>query len=178
MSDFKKALKFVLEHECTFAKRHYGDMAFVVSENESNDPGGLTKFGIDQASHSKVDIENLTLEQATEIYRKEYWDKFRCEHLGWPLNLVHFDNCVNMGARQAVKLLQRATGAHDDGAWGPNTQAAVVAACKVRSADVVAIQVIERKREFYKDLAEEKPELAEFKEGWLNRTEDLQKAIV
>jgi lysozyme family protein len=178
MSDFNKALQFVLDHECVFAKHHYGDMAFVVSENEDNDPGGLTKFGIDRASHPNVDVENLTLEQASEIYRKEYWDKFHCEELTWPLNAVHFDNCVNMGARQAVKLLQRSIGAYDDGSWGPITKASVGAACKVRGASAVALNVIKIKREFYKDLAEQKPQLARFKEGWLNRTSDLEKAIV
>jgi lysozyme family protein len=83
-----------------------------------------------------------------------------------------------MGAGQAVKLLQRVCGAHDDGAWGPNTKAAVIAACKVRSADVVARQVIEQKRDFYEKLAEAKPALAKFKQGWLNRTNDLEKGIV
>ena len=178
MSDFKKALKFVLEHECVFAKHHYGDMAFVISENVEGDSGGLTKFGIDKASHQDVDIENLTLGQAAEIYLKEYWDKFKCEEFTWPLNAVHFDNCVNMGARQAVKLLQRATGAHDDGAYGPITKAHVMAACQVRGTATVAAQVIEAKRAFYKSLVEEKPHLAKFKEGWLNRTSDLQNAIV
>ena len=178
MSDFEKALKFVFEHECEFKKGHYGDMDYVVSENVDNDPGGLTKWGIDKRSHPELDIENLTEEQAIEIYRKEYWEKYHCDQLDWPLNKVHFDNCVNMGAGQAVKLLQRVCGAHDDGAWGPNTRAAVIAACKVRSADVVAKQVIEKKRDFYEKLAEAKPALAKFKQGWLNRTNDLEKAIV
>jgi lysozyme family protein len=178
MNDFEKALQFVFEHECEFKKGHYGDMDYVVSENVDNDPGGLTKWGLDQRSHKDVSIETLTKEQATEIYRKEYWERNYCDTLDWPLNKVHFDNCVNMGAGQAVKLLQRVCGAHDDGAWGPNTKAAVVAACKVRSAEVVAKQVIEKKREFYEKLAEAKPALAKFKQGWLNRTNDLEKAIV
>lgn len=178
MSDFEKALKFVFEHECVYAKGHWGSLDHVVSENVDNDPGGLTKWGLDQRSHKDVSIETLTKEQATEIYRKEYWERNHCDTLDWPLNKVHFDNCVNMGAGQAVKLLQRVCGAHDDGAWGPNTKAAVIAACKVRSADVVAKQVIEKKREFYEKLAEAKPALAKFKQGWLNRTNDLEKAIV
>jgi lysozyme family protein len=178
MNDFEKALQFVFEHECEFKKGHYGDMDYVVSENVDNDPGGVTKWGLDQRSHKDICIETLTKEEATEIYRKEYWERNRCHTLDWPLNKVHFDNCVNMGAGQAVKLLQRVCGAHDDGVWGPNTQAAIVAACRVRSADVVARQVIERKRDFYEKLAEAKPALAKFKQGWLNRTNDLEKAIV
>lgn len=179
MSDFEKSLKFVFEHECVFKKGHWDDMDFVCSENHSKDPGGLTKYGIDQRSHPNVDIENLTEAQAAEIYRKEYWERHHCDQLNWPLCLVHFDNCVNMGAGQATKLLQRVCGAHDDGAWGPNTKAAVVAACKVRSSDVVAKQVVELKRKFYKDLVIKNPEqYAEFEDGWLNRTNDLEEAIV
>jgi lysozyme family protein len=153
-------------------------MDYVVSENVDNDPGGVTKWGIDKRSHPDLDIESLTEEQATEVYLNEYWNKYHCDQLDWPLNTVHFDNCVNMGAGQAVKLLQRVCGAHDDGAWGPNTKAAVIAACKVRSADVVAKQVIDHKRDFYEKLADAKPALAKFKQGWLNRTNDLQKVIV
>lgn len=178
MSDFKKALQFVIEHECVYKKGHWGDMNYVVSENEDNDPGGVTKYGIDQRSHPDVDIENLTLEQASDIYKKEYWDKHNCEQFAWPLNAVHFDNCVNMGAKQATKLLQRVCGSHPDGIFGQTTKAFVAKACDVRSTAVVAAQVVEAKRKFYEDLAEQKPKLARFKNGWLNRTNDLNKFIV
>jgi len=32
-------------------------------EDDKDDPGGATKFGIDQRSHPHVDIRNLTAEQ-------------------------------------------------------------------------------------------------------------------
>jgi len=178
MTDFDKALKFVLEHETEYAKGHYGDMKFAVSENVSGDAGGLTKFGIDQRSHPYLDIENLTLEHASEIYRKEYWDKYKCGELPWPVNAVHFDNCVNMGSGQAVKLLQRTVGAHDDGIMGPATKVSLMAACKVRSADVVALQICTQKEQFYKRLVEQKPHLSKFENGWLNRVNDLKETIV
>lgn len=180
MSDFEKALRFVLEHECVYKKRHWGKISdeYVISENEDNDPGGLTKWGIDQRSHPHLDIENLSLQDATDIYKKEYWDKYRCGELEWPLNAVYFDGCVNMGAGQITKLLQRVVGAADDGALGPNTRAAVNAACKVRSTEVVAMQLIDKKKEFYKDLVKEKPKYAKFLDGWLNRSNDLKEAIV
>lgn len=38
-----------------------------------NDKGGLTKFGISQASHPTLDIASLTVEQAIPIYSGEYW---------------------------------------------------------------------------------------------------------
>lgn len=176
--DFIRALEFVLAHECVYEKGHYGSLRHVISENVDGDAGGLTKWGLDQRSHPGVDIESLTLEQAHDIYEKEYWKKNHCDEMDWPLNAVHFDNCVNMGAGQAVKLLQRVCGAHDDGAWGPNTKAAVVAACKVRGAREVALQVIQKKAKFYTDLVDAKPHLAKFENGWLNRTNDLKNAIV
>jgi len=178
MTDFEKALKFVLEHETEFTKGHHGDMKFAVSENVSGDAGGLTKFGIDQRSHPYLDIENLTLEHASEIYRKDYWEKHKCSELPWPVNAVHFDNCVNMGPSQAVKLLQRTVGTHDDGIMGPHTKVALMAACKVRSPDVVALQICSQKEDFYVRLVEQKPELGKFKQGWLNRANDLKESIV
>jgi lysozyme family protein len=181
MSDFNKCVQFIFERECVYKKGHYGkiDDEHVIWENVSKDPGGLTKWGIDQRSHKDVDIKNLTEEQAEEIYRKEYWDKYHCEQLEWPLNVVHFDGCVNMGAKQSIKLLQRVCGAHDDGVWGPNTRAAITAACKVRSVDVVARQLIKKKREFYKALAKQDPDqYGGFEEGWLNRTRYLEKFIL
>lgn len=172
-TNFDRALKFVLEHECVFKKGHWGDWDYVVSENEENDPGGVTKWGLDARTHGPG-VENLTMEQASEIYRREYWERNHCDELEWPLCAVHFDNCVNMGPGQAVKLLQRAVGTKDDGAWGPNTRAAVTAACKVRSANVVAIQVCEKKHDFYESLCEIRPAMERFKQGWLNRVADLR----
>lgn len=178
MNDFDKALKFVLEHETVYAKGHHGDMNFAVSENVSGDAGGLTKFGIDQRSHPDIDIENLTVDEASEIYREEYWEGNRCEEMPWPVNAVHFDNCVNMGSRQAVKLLQRTVGAHDDGLYGPATKAALMAACRVRGNEVVGLQICSQKKDFYEKLVDQKPHLEKFKNGWLNRVSDLKEAIV
>jgi lysozyme family protein len=173
MTDFDKALKFVFDHECEYDKN-----GKVRSENVDGDAGGLTKYGIDQRSHPDVDIENLTVEKAAEIYRKEYWEKHHCDKLDWPLSLAIFDIAVNMGGGMAIKLLQRVCQTVDDGAWGKNTQAAVTAACKVRGPETVALQVCVLRDQFYNNLAESKPHLAKFKNGWLNRVEDLRKEIV
>jgi lysozyme family protein len=40
-------------------------------ENDPHDPGGMTKFGISHKAFPDLDIANLTLEQAKEIYRRE-----------------------------------------------------------------------------------------------------------
>ena len=73
-------------------------------ENDKDDPGGATRYGIDQRSHPNVDIKNLTAEQATDLYWNE-WIKDGCEHLPSPLDWIFFDACVNCGIGRAQQFL-------------------------------------------------------------------------
>ena len=41
--------------------------------NDPSDPGGETKYGISKKAYPKVDIKNLTLDDAIEIYKDDYW---------------------------------------------------------------------------------------------------------
>lgn len=173
--DFNRSLKFVLEHETVYAKGHYGDMDFAVTENEDNDPGGLTKFGIDQRSHPDIDIEDLTVDTASLIYKREYWDAAHCYELPWPVSQVHFDASVNCGIGQATKFLQRTVGVYDDGAWGPNTKRASSEFIDERGAKATAIDLCDQRERFYRNLVDQKPRFHRFLEGWLNRVSDLRK---
>lgn len=85
--------------------------------NDPLDPGGETKYGIAKRWHPTLDIRNLTLEQAKEIYRSEFWDVLG----GCPdrLKFQVFDFAVNSGIGTAIRKLQRAIGVADDGHWGP-----------------------------------------------------------
>jgi len=49
--------------------------------DDPTDRGGETKYGISKRSYPQLDIKNLTLEQALEIYRKDYWKPSRVEKL-------------------------------------------------------------------------------------------------
>lgn len=175
MKDFEQAVDFCLRHEAVYRRGHWGDLKFAISENETGDDGGLTKFGIDQRSHPEVDIKNLTLEQAREIYFREYWEKTHCAEMQWPLSQVHFDGCVNVGVGQQTKFIQRAAGVVADGAWGPNTKRALVESVNNIGAQAVAKHVCDQKEAFYRKLAVDKPEKARFLDGWLNRLNDLRK---
>jgi lysozyme family protein len=175
MKDFEQALDFCLRHESVYAKGHYGDLKWVVSENEDGDPGGVTKYGIDQRSHPEVDVENLTPAQAREIYFREYWEKAHCAEMVWPLSQVHFDGCVNTGIGQQTKFIQRAAGVIADGKWGPNTKRALMEAVNDLGAAAIARHACDQKETFYRQLAINKPKLARFLDGWLNRLNDLRK---
>ena len=95
MKSFKEIIEKVLHHEGGYV-------------NDPKDLGGETKYGITKRFYPDVDIKNLTIEQAVEIYKKDYWDKNKVESLPQNLWHIYFDMCVNMGKRTAVKVLQRA----------------------------------------------------------------------
>lgn len=100
-----------------------------------NDPGGVTKYGISQRAYPNVDIKALTLDEAKAIYKRDYWKPMQPDALPDGVRFDLFDMAVNSGLRQAVKTLQRAVGAEDDGVLGMQTLKAVRA---LSDAQVVA----------------------------------------
>ncbi|MEK6531248.1 MAG: glycosyl hydrolase 108 family protein [Deltaproteobacteria bacterium] len=100
MDAFEKAIAFVLRHEGGYV-------------HDPRDPGGETKFGISKRAYPNMDMKALTEEQAKSIYKRDYWLKGGCDNMEWPLCLVHFDACVNIGIAQANKLNDRAATAMD-----------------------------------------------------------------
>ena len=63
--------------------------------NDKNDPGGETRFGICKKYNPDVDIENLTLAQAKEIYLNKYWIPAGCDEAPYPMDICLFDSQVN-----------------------------------------------------------------------------------
>lgn len=175
MSEFEKALKFVLEHETVYAKGHYGDMSFAIVECEEGDSGGRTKFGLDSASHPELDLDSLTVEEAAVVYKRCYWEKAHCNELPWPLSQVQFDGAVNTGIRQQMRFLQRAADTTADGIWGPATREAIEQSINEIGLKALCIFVCDQKETFYRSLVEKKPHLGRFLKGWLNRLNDLRK---
>jgi lysozyme family protein len=93
--------------------------------NDARDPGGETKFGISKRAYPQIDIENLTLDAAKEIYKRDYWDRAQCDKLPASLAYLVFDCAVNSGIGQSIRFLQRAVGVADDGVIGPLTLTAI-----------------------------------------------------
>lgn len=89
------------------------------------DPGGLTKYGISQRAYPALDIRALTLQDAQNIYKKDYWDRVSGDEFHDAVALCVFDCAVNQGVPRAIKLLQKAVGLPQDGIIGPQTIAAV-----------------------------------------------------
>jgi lysozyme family protein len=179
--NFPSSLAFVLRHECVYAPGHEDDLAFVVCENVPGDAGGCTKYGIDAADHPHLDIRDLTLDQATAIYRDGEWTQCRCDDLPTGIDTAVFDCAVNNGVHVAGILLQRAVSAcgHTisvDGKIGPKTVAAAAAVCKVSKWGLLN-HMLELRRQHYADIVLLHPGDGEFLHGWLNRVNDLEQFV-
>lgn len=142
-----------------------------VYENDPDDPGGATKYGIDQRSHPNEDIRHLTRERAKEIYRVEYWNAVHADDLPAGLGEVVADIGVNNGKSRAARWLQQAVGVNADGVIGPRT----LAAAQKGNKHQFIISLINRRAEFYREIARGKQ--AKFLRGWLNRNRDLERFI-
>ena len=89
------------------------------------DPGGETNLGISKRSYPAEDIKNMTPERAKFLYRRDFWGPAGCDAVPDIIRYQLFDFAVNTSApgkcTTAIKVLQRAVGAYDDGLLGPVT---------------------------------------------------------
>lgn len=127
MSAFDQAFEVVIGHEGGYV-------------NNPSDPGGETKYGISKRSYPDVDIANLTLDAAKQIYKTDYWDKLYLDTADPRLALVAFDASVNNGVGAATKWLQGALKVAADGVIGSGTQAAL-AACTGDAAQAALFEM-------------------------------------
>ncbi|WOC15063.1 glycoside hydrolase family 108 protein [Pseudochrobactrum sp. MP213Fo] len=119
--------------------------------NNPKDPGGATKYGITHrtlaahrgvASATPAQVKALSKEEATEIYRRSYWQQSGGDLLPVGIDYMAFDYGVNSGPAQAIKSLQRVVGVFPDGIVGGQT----VTAVKAFRGDLVATYATERLR--------------------------------
>lgn len=94
MDDFEKAFRFIMRWEGEYS-------------NDPNDPGGETRFGISQRAYPDLDLTTLTLEQAKDIYYRDYWLRAGCDKLSFPLNICVFNAAVNCGCSRAKKIMNQ-----------------------------------------------------------------------
>ena len=157
MKTFDEIIEKVLEHEGGYV-------------NDPKDLGGETKYGITKRFYPELNIKELTIEKAKQIYKDDYWDKNRVESLPQELWHIFFDMCVNMGRRTAVKVLQRAAvnrgkDIEVDGGLGPMTIKAL------KGVEVDRVRAYRVK--FYVDLITSRPEQEKFFLGWFRRATEV-----
>ncbi len=153
--EFDDIIEKVLEHEGGYV-------------DDPTDAGGETKYGISKRAYPDEDIKELTIERAKELYKRDYWDRFRVSNLPNRLRHIYVDMCINMGGGRATKILQEACNSKNankidvDGGIGPAT---IKAATNVEPFRLRAYRVM-----FYAELVMKKPEQERFWVGWFRRS--------
>ena len=143
MTNFEKAMEFVATWEWRGRADGY-------PTDDPKDPGGYTRWGISQRANPDVDVKNLDLVGALDIYRKRYWNVMNCDSFPMPMAVALMDSAVNTGVGRTKKFLQ-GIDLDDPFAWA---------------------KLCEKRVAFYLSLKNPR-----FEKGWLGRVNDLKKYI-
>ncbi|ULJ66642.1 glycoside hydrolase family 108 protein [Wielerella bovis] len=91
--------------------------------NHPKDPGGETNWGVTKRTALQNGytgaMRNMTREQAIEIYRQAFWERYHADKMPDAVAFQFFDACINHGYGNAARMLQRAANVLDDGVIGP-----------------------------------------------------------
>ncbi|MGV8838982.1 MAG: glycoside hydrolase family 108 protein [Bauldia sp.] len=126
-----------------------------------------TKFGIAAHVYPDLDIRGLTLAEAAEIYRRDYWTKIRGDLLAGGIDVVMLDTAINSGPGKAIKLLQASLGVTVDGGFGPETFGAMG---KVRDWVPVIRDYCRRRMSFLRSLSS----WVHYGNGWTRRVAETE----
>jgi lysozyme family protein len=145
------------------------------------DSGGPTKFGVTLAtlaSHrghpvTAEDVRQLTPDEASEIYRKCYWDVNGLDGLtSLAVATIVLDQSANRGPRVAARMLQaalRSIGNESlavDGQIGPAT----IAEANATSTGLLTFSLMVQAQKGYLDICRRSPSQGVFLAGWFDRT--------
>lgn len=161
-SNFQIAILVVLRHEGGYV-------------NDPNDSGGETKYGISKRTYPSLDIKNLTVDQASQIYYRDWWTRFKygqITNLGIAQKIL--DTSINLGAGRAHKLIQQCLQVNgfpnivNDGNLGPISLAAI------NKCDPTTLLASFRQAQatYYKAIVSAHPEDQKFLKGWLIRAQE------
>lgn len=132
--------------------------------------GGPTKWGISQRSYPGLSIEDLTVEDAAGIYRRDYIQPLGIDMFEDGVAYQLLDFAVNSGQLNAVMALQKELKVYPDGRIGKNTMEAVMS---YKESDLTQL-IIASRISFMVNLKN----WDENSRGWMNRmAENLRYSI-
>lgn len=143
----------------------------------AHDAGGATNLGITLQTLNDwrrcpvgvVDVENLTEDEARDIYKTNYFLKGGFDRIPDPnLQEFLFDTAVNSGLGRAAMCLQAALHVQADGVVGPKTLAALAADTNPQALYHAAVAA---RALFLLRIVGDNPSQAVFAEGWANRVQ-------
>jgi len=155
---FEDVIDFVLAHEGGYC-------------NNCSDRGGETNYGISKRQYPELDIRSLTKERAKEIYKSDFWDKWRFSEINdIDICAKVFDLSVNMGQSAATKVTQNALAALGinvaiDGILGSATLSAINSCNK----DSLLHELKSYAYQYYLNISMRDPTQSKFLAGWRAR---------
>ena len=158
---FERAFKFTMDEEGGYI-------------NDTNDPGGETKYGITKRDYPEEDIKNLTLDKAKEIALKNYWDLIDITGLPDTIKIMLFDMGYTCGVTTAKIYLQKAVGVAADGIIGEKT---ITAVNRLEGSALILLYGAWR-RICYLIKINENPSLSIYQSGWFGRTKRLEEMLL
>ena len=161
-NNYDKCLETILHHEGGYV-------------NHPEDPGGETNLGVTKRVYQEwggtKDMKDLTFDDVAPIYKKNYWDKMKCDDLPSGLDLCVFDFGVNAGPGRAAKYLQTLIGTVADGGIGPNTLAKLKEYTDKTGVKETITNYQNERQDYYEKLSTFKT----FGRGWTRRVEETTK---
>ena len=151
--------------------------------NDGTDSGGATNFGITigtlqawrRRPTSVEDVRNLTVEEAREIYRTQYFVATGFDQVkDAKVQEFLFDFAVNSGERAAIRALQRCIGTPDDGAFGPKSSAALAG---INNLGMLFYKLKCERYELLLRYVGSDPRQAIFANGWSNRLDQFEEKV-
>lgn len=146
--------------------------------NHPKDPGGETNLGVTKRVYEDFggtkDMKDLVREDVEPIYKKNYWDRMKCDDVPAGLDLCLFDFGVNAGTGRSAKYLQRMIGTVADGGIGPNTLRALGNYIEEVGTEGAIKNFQSKRQEYYESLST----FETFGRGWTRRVDETTKAAL
>jgi len=165
-----------------FIETHEGSLSIDPDDSGNWSRGVLvgSKFGVTGdvlAKHRKVrsvtpaQMAALTLDEAVRVGLDMFYDAPDFDLLPWDQAVASvMDMGWGAGPGQAVKLLQRMIGAHDDGDIGPFTAKLYRSYVASHGIEATARAYGKVRNAFYDNIIAIHPKNAKYRNGWRNRT--------
>ena len=163
--NYDKCLETILHHEGGYV-------------NHPEDPGGETNMGVTKRVYDDFggtkDMKDLEFDDVAPIYKQNYWDRVKGDHLPIGLDLCVFDFGVNAGTGRSAKYLQALIGTTVDGGIGPNTLKAVDAYVEEVGIEETIRGIQQKRQDFYESLDTFKT----FGKGWTRRVDETTELAI
>lgn len=157
MSSFETTFNRTIGHEGKF-QANPKDRGNWTSGKEGVGELKGTKWGLAAMTYPHLDIANITLEQAKEIYFNDWWLKLKMDC--WPNVMKYqiFDAAFNHGTGRANQFLQFAARVKDDGVIGPKT----ITAVNMTDPNDLVLRFLAKRLRYFTEVKT----WAEFSRGW------------